>query len=65
MANFNFNLKESKSLTPTPINLIVRYSKNKVVFYTRESILPTNWDKDTQRAKPGKELPEFNRENSS
>ena len=40
--------------------MIVRYSKNKVVFYTRESILPANWEKETQRAKPNKELPEFN-----
>ncbi|MBN2274491.1 MAG: tyrosine-type recombinase/integrase [Bacteroidales bacterium] len=64
MARFNFNLKNTKADKATPINLIVNYSLNRVVFYTGESIPPDFWDKNTQRAKLSKRFPtypEFNR----
>ncbi len=59
----NFNLKSPKSKKDTPINLIIRYSNKRVVFYTRESINPKFWDKEEQRAKQSgsfPEHPEFN-----
>ncbi len=63
MAQFNFNLKDPGADKETPVNLIVRYSYQRVKFYTRESIHPDFWNTETQRAKQTKlfpEYPEFN-----
>jgi len=63
MANYNFNLKGRNSKKLTPINLVVNYNYKRVVFYTRESVLPKFWDFEKQRAKETRsfsEYPEFN-----
>ncbi|MFW5895244.1 MAG: tyrosine-type recombinase/integrase [archaeon] len=67
MATVNLNLKNPKSSKPTPINLIVRWNKQRLVVYTRESIHPKYWQSDKtkknyQRANKKLEgYPEFNR----
>lgn len=53
----NFNLRDASATTPTPINLIVRYNNQKLVYPTGEHIVPKNWQsekskKGFQRAKP-------------
>jgi site-specific recombinase XerD len=73
MAKFNFNLrnpqtivKESKQVK-TPINFLIRWNNNTLVFPTGLTILPKDWETDKtkgkkyQRAKTTvKEHPEFN-----
>jgi integrase len=73
MAKFNFNLrnpqtktKESKQVK-TPVNFLIRWNNNKLVFPTGLTILPKDWETDKtkgkkyQRAKPTfTEHPEFN-----
>jgi len=67
MAKVNLNLKNPKSSKPTPVNLIVRWNKQRLVIYTRESIHPKYWQSDKtkknyQRANKKLEgYPEFNR----
>ena len=62
MANFNFNLRDASSETPTAIHLIVRWNGNKLVYPTNERINPIYWDKENQVAikKGFKEHSEFN-----
>lgn len=46
MANFSFNLKRANSLTETPINLIIRWSKRKLVYSTLEKVEPKYFEND-------------------
>jgi site-specific recombinase XerD len=53
----NFNLRDASASTPTPINLVIRYNNQKLVYPTSEHIVPKNWQsektkKGYQRAKP-------------
>lgn len=59
MANFNFNLRQPDGEKPTPINFVVRYGKQRLVFPTGERIEPTKWDADRQRAR-GTKLADLN-----
>lgn len=64
MARFNFNLRNPSSNFATSIHLIVRWSKNRVVINTKESIHPKFWEGDKsksnfQRAKTSKRFPEY------
>ena len=68
MAKFNFNLKDSKSNSETPINLVVRWNKRKLKYATGEYIEPKFWEaekgkRNFQRAKEVRQFaqfPEFN-----
>ena len=68
MAKVNFNLKDPHAKKDTPILMIIRWSKKRLVIYTRESIEPRFWEtnknnrKRFQRAKAKMEgEAEFNR----
>jgi len=63
MPKFRFNLREPESKDPTPIYLIIRYDKNRLVYPTKESIPPKFWQSDKkkenyQRAKQTNRFPE-------
>jgi integrase len=64
MAKYNFNLRKPKSVTETPINLVIRWENNKLVYSTNETIHPMFWETDTkkknfQRAMETKRFPEY------
>ncbi|HTA63233.1 MAG TPA: site-specific integrase [Bacteroidia bacterium] len=64
MVNFNFNLKKKSSSTETPVNLIIRFNKQKLTYSTHEKINPKFWQGDRnkrrfQRAIETKSFPEF------
>ncbi|MDX2172985.1 MAG: tyrosine-type recombinase/integrase [Bacteroidota bacterium] len=64
MANYNFNLRKKSSKKLTPVNLIIRYNNNKLVYSTLEKIHPKFWQGDVtkkgfQRAIETKLFPEF------
>lgn len=59
MAKYNLNLRDSNSKTETPIHLVVRWSKQRLVFPTKESINPKYWNKDKQKAKETSSFPEY------
>ena len=50
MANFNFNLRKPTSENPTPIYLVIRWNKQRLVYSTNEKILPKYWNKNKQKA---------------
>jgi integrase len=50
MAKFNFNLRNPKSDSETPIFLVCRWSNKRLVYPTQISISPKFWDFETQRA---------------
>lgn len=58
-----FLLKEPKSDKKTPINLIVRFNNERLVYSTGESIHPSNWDFADQRALLSKKHPEHTQMN--
>lgn len=58
MATINFYLRDDKVTQKTPIILTVSYDGKRVKLPTWESILPTNWNKETQRPKRVKSFPE-------
>jgi len=51
MAKVNLNLKNPKADKPTPIILIVRWSRKRSVIYTRESIHPKYWQNNKNKRK--------------
>ena len=51
MAYFNFNLRNPGGVKPSPINFVVRYGKQRLVFPTGEKVQPDQWDADRQRVK--------------
>jgi len=64
MAKFNFNLRDSGSDKETAIHLVIRWNNNKLVFPTKETVLPKYWETDKekrnfQRAKETKQFPEY------
>lgn len=66
MAKFNFNLRTPGGTQATPINLVIRYNGQRLVYPTGETILPGQWDAERQRARKGKpELSELNARLSS
>jgi integrase len=50
MAAPKFQLRKPTSETETLIFLVYRFQNQKLVYSTGESILPTHWDNETQRA---------------
>lgn len=64
MLNINFNLKNSKAQRETPVNVVLRYRNQKLVYPSGLSINPKYWNAKEQTAKQTKEFkehPEFNR----
>lgn len=64
MHKYNFNLRKANSPTPTPINLVIRWNKQRLMYSTHESIHPRFWEldrkkKNFQRAKETKQFPEY------
>ncbi len=57
MANFNFNLKEASSKTETPIRLIIRWEKIKLIYSTKLKINPDYWNSKSQRPRDTNDLP--------
>lgn len=69
MATFNIYLKDNNSDRETPLFLYVRWNKNLLKYYIRESINPKYWELDKtkdnyQRAKRTKSFPEYPEFNS-
>ena len=50
MAKINFNLRDLRSEKPTPVNMVIRWDNNKLVFPTGQTITPIHWDYEEQRA---------------
>lgn len=49
----NFNLRSPNAKKQTPINAILRWNGQRLVYSTGERILPKNWDKTNQRPRKG------------
>ncbi len=58
-----FLLKEPKSDKKTPVNLIVRFNNERLVYSTGETIHPNNWNFEDQRAVLSKKYPEHTQMN--
>jgi hypothetical protein len=56
MAEIKCNLREPNALKETPINLVVRYNNQKLVYSSGRRIHPKYWDSTTQKAKRLKEF---------
>lgn len=62
MPRINFNLRNQKSRDLSPINMVIRWEGQRLVYPTGERIAPKHWSVATQRAKTGVvTAPEFNR----
>ncbi|RYE56091.1 MAG: hypothetical protein EOP48_08770, partial [Sphingobacteriales bacterium] len=64
--NVNFNLRDTQSITDTPVNMVIRYCNQKLIYPTNERIHPKHWQGDKskkgyQRAKSTADFSEFNR----
>lgn len=63
MAKYNFNLRNPKAEGATPVNLVARWSRNRLVYPTGECIAPAHWSttkgqRNYQRAKETRAFPE-------
>jgi site-specific recombinase XerD len=56
MIKINFNLRDAKSNIETPIHLVCRWNKERLVFNTKFSVKPENWNVDSQRIKTSKNI---------
>jgi site-specific recombinase XerD len=56
MAEINFNLRDPKSEKETPINVIVRYNNQKLVYSSGKRVLPQYWDSKNQKVRKSKDL---------
>ncbi len=64
MLNINFNLRDAKAQKETPVNIVLNYNKQRLVYPSGEKINPKFWNGKEQTAKQTKEFkehPEFNR----
>jgi len=59
MPKFKFNLRKPSSKSETPINLIIRWGGEKLVYSTGQRINPKFWDPNTQLAKQTRVFPQF------
>ena len=67
--NVNFNLRNPSSQDDTPINMVIRYNNQKILYSTSEKIKPKFWQNDKskkgyQRAKQISSFPEYPEFNS-
>jgi integrase len=65
MAEIKLNLREPNSEKETPINLIVRFNNQKLVYSSGKRVHPKHWDTSTQKAKRTKEFSQADILNSS
>ncbi|MES2138900.1 MAG: site-specific integrase [Bacteroidota bacterium] len=69
MAKYNFNLREATASTETPINFVIRWDNNRLVYPTNETVNPKYWQTDKkksdfQRATNTKQFPAHSELNS-
>lgn len=57
MAEINFNLRDPKSEKETPINVVVRYNNQKLVYSSGKRVLPKVWDTKYQKVRKSKDAP--------
>jgi integrase len=57
MAEINFNLRDPKSERETPINVVVRYNNQKLVYSSGKRVLPKVWDAKNQKVRKSKDAP--------
>lgn len=50
MAKYNFNLREATASTETPINFVIRWNNNRLVYPTNETIHPDYWQTDRKKS---------------
>ncbi len=53
MVRINFNLRDSAADNTTPVNVVIRWNGQRLVYPSGERIAPDNWSTNTQRAKKG------------
>jgi integrase len=53
MARINLNLRDPRSRDASPINIVVRWNGNRLVYPSGERILPRQWSTHAQAAKSG------------
>ena len=56
MAEIKLNLREPNSVKETPINVVIRYNGQKLVYSSGKRIHPSMWDSLSQRAKRSKDF---------
>ena len=62
MARINLNLRDSRTTSASPINVVIRWNGQRLVYPSGERIQPRHWSTSTQRAKASlTTAPEFNR----
>jgi len=62
MARINLNLRDSRTTDASPINIVIRWNGQRLVYPSGERIRPRHWSATTQRAKASMTTaPEFNR----
>lgn len=54
----NFNLRDSRATSPTPVNIVIRYAGHRIVYPSLEKIHPAQWNGKKQRAKELTRYPE-------
>ncbi len=59
MLNINFNLRDLKSPAITPVNVVIRWAGQRMVYPSQERIEPKFWSSRAQRAKEVRSFPEF------
>lgn len=65
MAEIKLNLRQPAAVKETPINIIVRFNNQKLVYSSGKKIYPKFWDTARQKAKKTKEYPGAELLNSS
>jgi integrase len=53
MVRINFNLRDSAADSTTPVNVVIRWNGQRLVYPSGERIAPDSWSIKTQRAKKG------------
>lgn len=53
MARINLNLRDPRSRDASPINIVIRWNGNRLVYPSGERILPRQWSTSAQAAKSG------------
>lgn len=53
MVRINFNLRDSAADGTTPVNVVIRWNGQRLVYPSGERIAPDSWSANTQRAKKG------------
>ncbi len=62
MARINLNLRDTRTRDASPINIVVRWNGQRLVYPSGERVHPRHWSATTQRAKASlTTAPEFNR----